>query len=240
LHKEDELAGFIGLSLVLAALLVGAIAVVARVERYLGGPFVAVHLLINALLVGFCVYAMFFAPVHAHSPSALFLIPCAVLAGFTYYGFIVRRGEPPLEPSFNRLSRAFAALYGVAIIVIAIAILHDARRSADRLKNQDQTALESLRRTGVDMSQPHEIVLHFHLPSESAAAPLREYLSSKGFTVRIDRFRGPHWGALSATKLMVLTETELVLLRAELTKLAAAANGRYDGWGMRTAPRPKD
>ena len=99
----------------------------------------------------------------------------------------------------------------------------------------DQLIVQRLRRLGVDVSQPREVVHFVYFPTEEDAEAAASELREDGYTVEVqpsaDAETSPPnpWLAL-ARKNAVVDEASVEVMRPRFEALAAARSGEYDGW----------
>ena len=99
--------------------------------------------------------------------------------------------------------------------------------------NWDAKQIAELRKRGQDPFQPHDVNFFFALPNENACAAVNRQLETEGFTVDVkavpDDKEYPY--SLHASKNMRLLAPDMQQLSRRFNALAAANQGRYDGWG---------
>jgi len=101
-------------------------------------------------------------------------------------------------------------------------------------QDPDLQALIEYQRKGSDLSKPHEIEFTLFVPTREAAYRLESNLKKLHFETNVAPEKPGLW-LLFATKLMVPTHADLVLIREQLTALASAENGEYISWDMAVA-----
>jgi hypothetical protein len=97
----------------------------------------------------------------------------------------------------------------------------------------DAKQIAELRKRGQDPFQSHDVAFFFALPNENACTALNRQLEAEGFVVDVkavpDNKEYPY--SLYASKNMRVLAPEMSALTRRFNKLAAANQGRYDGWG---------
>lgn len=134
------------------------------------------------------------------------------------------------------MSLGFLLLLGL----VGLGLVIDGRRRAARAaQHPDQATLDALVRAGSDLRLPHELEYYLYLPTEPAGNQVAATLRSEGFTVQVSPDEGGReWLCLAAHR-MRPDLAALERLRVQLSSLATAAGGEYDGWGA-TVVLPPD
>jgi Regulator of ribonuclease activity B len=120
--------------------------------------------------------------------------------------------------------------------ILAAALVLDAARRRTRGMtrtriNKDTMTLRQLALAGSDLARPHGAEFFIYLPTEQAARALATRFASEGFSYSLHSDpQGLDWICV-LRKSMVLTPDALTRLRGQLTEIAAAYGGSYDGWG---------
>lgn len=95
----------------------------------------------------------------------------------------------------------------------------------------DQLVLAQLRKSGSNLSKPHNIEFFLYFPTQSLAEKAGLNVRDAGFEVEVRKAgTGDSWLCF-ATKTMVPALPDLQRIRQNFTALAASVNGEYDGWG---------
>ena len=97
------------------------------------------------------------------------------------------------------------------------------------LRPDDQHALDKLREAGVDLCRARPVDHYFYFDERASARAAREDIRSRSFRAGVERATEAGWLVL-AEKKMVLTESNLARVVAELESLARSHGGEYDGW----------
>lgn len=105
-------------------------------------------------------------------------------------------------------------------------------RAGERaLADPDAVTLAELAAAGSDLYQVHDIEFFLYVPERRAAEEVARTLERGGFAVEVSRAEeGSDWRC-TARRQMQPVLTELRRMREELTALAEAHHGAYDGWG---------
>jgi regulator of RNase E activity RraB len=95
----------------------------------------------------------------------------------------------------------------------------------------DQSVLVQLRKSGSDLSKPHNIEFFLYFPSQSVAEKASLNIRDAGFEVEVKRAaQGDSWLCF-ATKTMIPALPDLQRIRQSFMALAGSMDGEYDGWG---------
>jgi len=103
------------------------------------------------------------------------------------------------------------------------------------IDEEDQLAIDQIRRAGGDATKPTEIVFHLYFQSEAQAQQVPTELRKLGYSVSLDVIEAvsekerTFW-AVTATRRELLTIEFIRAASVELNRIAAAANGSFDGW----------
>lgn len=126
---------------------------------------------------------------------------------------------------------ALVVFAGVAIVYRAITTMKKGREVHGG--SWDEKLIAELRKRGQDPFKSHDVNFFFALPSEPACAAVNRQLESEGFTVDVkavpDNKEFPY--SVSASKNMRIHAPDIKELSRRFSVLAAANQGRYDGWG---------
>lgn len=112
--------------------------------------------------------------------------------------------------------------------------LHSTMKQGREVHGMDWDAkqIAELRKRGQDPFQPHDVDFFFALPNEDACATVNRRLEAEGFVVDVkavpDNKEYPY--SLHASKNMRILAPEMTALSRRFGALAAANQGRYDGW----------
>jgi len=110
---------------------------------------------------------------------------------------------------------------------MGIVDLFRTKRKADL----DQLVLVQLRKSGSNLSKPHNIEFFLYFPTQSVAENASLKIRDAGFEVEVRRAaRGDSWLCF-ATKTMIPALTDLQRIRQNFVALVDSMNGEYDGWG---------
>lgn len=95
----------------------------------------------------------------------------------------------------------------------------------------DQLVLVQLRKSGSDLSKPHNVEFFLYFPTQSVAEQARLKILGVGFEVEVRRAaQGDSWLCF-ATKTMIPLLPDLQSIRQDFVALTSSMNGDYDGWG---------
>ncbi len=97
--------------------------------------------------------------------------------------------------------------------------------------DREQSVLAQLRRSGSDLSKPHNIEFFLYFPTQSVAEQAALSIRNAGFEVEVEKAaKGDSWLCF-ATKTMVPELWDLQRIRHNFVTLAVSMNGEYDGVG---------
>jgi len=100
-----------------------------------------------------------------------------------------------------------------------------------RKADLDHLVLVQLRKSGSDLSKPHNIEFFLYFPTQSVAKNASLKIRDAGFEVEVRRAGlGDSWLCF-ATKTMIPALPDLQKIRQNFMALAGSMNGEYDGWG---------
>lgn len=111
-----------------------------------------------------------------------------------------------------------------------------AERAAQLAADPDAAPLAELARSGSDLARPHDVEFFLFLPTEDAAGRVAEVLRRRGFATEVSREDPEDDWLCLARQSFPPTAQRLAELRGELTALAEAEAGVYDGWGTTVVP----
>jgi regulator of RNase E activity RraB len=95
----------------------------------------------------------------------------------------------------------------------------------------DQLVLVQLRKSGSNLSKPHNIQFFLYFPTRSVAEDASLKVRGAGFEVEVTKAaQGDSWLCF-ARKTMIPVLTDLQRIRQNFVALADSMNGEYDGWG---------
>jgi hypothetical protein len=103
------------------------------------------------------------------------------------------------------------------------------------IDEEDQLAIDQIRQAGGNLAKPTEIVFHLYFQAEAQALPVSVELRNLGYNVSVDVIEAvseseqTFW-AVIATRHELLTIEFIRDASVELNRIAAAANGSFDGW----------
>jgi regulator of RNase E activity RraB len=106
------------------------------------------------------------------------------------------------------------------------------RKSRPSLDELDQAVLEQMRSLGWDMSEERLIENFLYFPTLEAAERAGDELRGLGYDAKVGPGAdGENW--LVQANVRRVVEIEVIRAqRSELTSLASAGGGEYDGWGV--------
>jgi hypothetical protein len=113
---------FLGLFCVIGAILVLPLALAAKVEKALGGPWLRVHLPLNLAFAAWATYRLFFVPPNLHDPSPLLFVP-AFMALAVFYALVFPRIAPKPTTPFRRFRVLALAAYLIAVGLFLIPLI---------------------------------------------------------------------------------------------------------------------
>jgi regulator of RNase E activity RraB len=130
----------------------------------------------------------------------------------------------------SSVSRLFLMLFVSLIAAFTLlACEDDVQTSAQG--GADAAVLDTLKAAGSDLSKPHDIEFFIYVPSREAAERASIKVRELNFTTTIDRAAtGAQWLVL-ATKSMIPKLADIIEVGNQLTAIASAEGGEYDGWG---------
>jgi regulator of ribonuclease activity B len=106
--------------------------------------------------------------------------------------------------------------------------------SFDSDAEADLAILEQLMKLGADLSQPREVNHYFLFQDQKVASKVaREY--GKNWQTEIRKDADGRW-SVRLTHLAIVTSDDFAEVRASLKRVAAALDGRYDGWEAAAKP----
>jgi hypothetical protein len=124
-------------------------------------------------------------------------------------------------------------IVAIGLLIIAFLAWVVLKPGPTDIDDQDQIALNALRESGSDLTQPTEINHYLYFPSQKVAQQVAAVLTKDGYVVKVDMSAvprpGQEWLAL-ATQTAVPTIAYLRKTRNQLNKIATKFNGVYDGW----------
>jgi regulator of RNase E activity RraB len=95
----------------------------------------------------------------------------------------------------------------------------------------DPTVLVQLRKSGSDLSKPHQIEFFLYFPTRAVAEKASLDIRDAGFEVEVRAAgQGDSWLCF-AKKTMIPSLANLQGIRQNFMALAGSMNGEYDGWG---------
>jgi hypothetical protein len=118
-------------------------------------------------------------------------------------------------------------------VVMAVFLLASVFALSGRAQQSDpdQAGLEDLRKAGVDLSKPYNLIFFVSFPSKSAAQRAARQIKEIGFNTKVERDEEESRWLCLAGKTMVPEVTALRKIRRELNRIAAAEGGTYESWG---------
>jgi hypothetical protein len=122
----------------------------------------------------------------------------------------------------------------VAAVALGLFVARAAR--AQQSLSGDGQVIEQLRQAGSDLSKPHEVEFFLYFPTQAGAEDAAAEVTKNGFTAELQPRRGEDW-PLQLTKRLKPTEEGMLVIRAELSSIAAKHGGEYDGWGSPVVPK---
>jgi hypothetical protein len=100
-------------------------------------------------------------------------------------------------------------------------------------QNPDAEVLGQLRKAGADLRKPHEMEFVFTFPAQAGAVRVVSKLTVLGYAAESKQIqKGGDWVVI-ANRTMVPAEAELAGMRKQLSEMARAERGEYQGWGTR-------
>jgi hypothetical protein len=106
------------------------------------------------------------------------------------------------------------------------------KKPAPSVDDQDQMVIEKMRSLGWDMSEERPVENFLHFQTQSAAERASGELGPLGYEASVKPGAdGKNW-LVQADRRQVVTIDTIRAMRAELTSIATAAAGEYDGWGV--------
>ena len=92
--------------------------------------------------------------------------------------------------------------------------------------------IERIRSLGWDMSEPRGVENFLYFPTQEAANHASELIGRLEYDLEVRLGAdGTNW-LVEANRRQVITIDTIRAMRAELTSIAVAADGEYDGWGV--------
>lgn len=109
-------------------------------------------------------------------------------------------------------------------------------RAAGPADGGDRMVIDALRRAGVDLGQPREVIHYLYFPTEQAThvAVARIDRDDRVVHAVIDPETGR--SSVKVTLTMVVTPEAIAAQRAEFEAAAAQGDGEYDGWEAAASP----
>lgn len=136
---------------------------------------------------------------------------------------------PPTAPA--AMSRSVARRLAAVASVAAALLLPPGIALAQQ--NPDVEVLAQLRKAGSDLRKPHEMEFVFTFPAQAGAVRVVSKLTVLGYAAESKQLqKGGEWLVI-ANRTMVPGEAELVGVRKQLSEMARAERGEYQGWGTR-------
>ena len=96
-------------------------------------------------------------------------------------------------------------------------------------RSDDSDVIAALQSAGSDLSKPHPIDFFLYFPSQSSADQVSKTLAAQGDSTSVEASEDSQWLVL-ANRQLVPTDSALAKIRSDLTALASAQGGEYDGW----------
>lgn len=96
----------------------------------------------------------------------------------------------------------------------------------------DLQVIARMKELGWDLTAPRVVEHFLYFPTEAAAREIGATISSRGYDVQVEE-PGPdgvNWLVQPSIR-TVITPDAITSQRRELTELATAKGGEYDGWG---------
>jgi hypothetical protein len=95
----------------------------------------------------------------------------------------------------------------------------------------DLRVIAQMKQLGWDLNEPRLVEHFLYFPTESSARDVAATLGSRGYEVTVrPGADGVNWLVRPNVR-MVITPDSITSQRMELTQLASAQGGEYDGWG---------
>lgn len=108
-------------------------------------------------------------------------------------------------------------------------------RDADRFDDPkylgDLSVLAELKKQGIDIAMPRMLEHFLYFDDEAAARKVADELSGLGYSADVSPPTQVAAWAIVATHTVAPMPLEIRRIRAELTSIAEAVGGEYDGWG---------
>ena len=123
-------------------------------------------------------------------------------------------------------------LVASVVAALVVTLLLRLRQPAARQPSGDAQVIAQLKAAGSNLSRPHPVEFFLYFPGEAAAQRASHRVAAQGFKteVRPAANGGPEW-LLFAEKELVPVERTLLQIREDLSAIATAEGGEYDGWG---------
>ena len=109
--------------------------------------------------------------------------------------------------------------------------MHDAAN--DHSNPLDSEALSSLRRSGSHLGQAHLTEFYLYFPRQEQAEEVVPRLIDRDYRAAVESCPVSGRWLVLASKLILLTAENLASARLELSAIADAEGGIYDGWATR-------
>jgi len=128
----------------------------------------------------------------------------------------------------------------LAVVSLALALpacSADSGAEAGTDADADRAVIDQLKTVGSDLSKPHAIDFYLYLPNREAAeragARVRqlELAVEVEPAVKVEATDSADEWLVHAKKTMLVKESELGRIGKQLTEIAVAEGGKYDGWG---------
>ena len=127
----------------------------------------------------------------------------------------------------------FVGLGGLLALARIVVNVRKYRKPRD--DGWDARQIAQIRNSGVNPFEPQDVDFFLAFPSEAVAQPVADTLRGEGFTVQLRAVSDSvsHPVVLDVRQRMQLALPQVQALSTRFREIAAANEGRYDGWSAR-------